>query len=682
MLLIERLETRRLLAITYEVLDSTLVITGDHENDSVYLEMIPLDSFNLRAIRDYSPGVGVNFPLATVSDIAVSLGGGNDLLEVLGSGPGVPEFVLPMFVLGGDDDDRIVTGSGNDTIYGGDGGDTISGGAGDDLIYGYWEPGTYDPALFYQDLDEIRGDDGNDTIFGGPSADSILGGDGDDELHGNEDSDFIDGGSDNDLIIGGAEAGVPAAPGFPPVPDRDTLQGGEGNDTIQGGYDHDSIDGGAGNDEIFGGLGQDTILGGDDDDTIRGGAGNDSIDGGAGDDVLHGEAGADTILGQAGNDEIFGGEGPDLIEGAAGDDTLRGGAGTDTIHGQTGSDSIEGGMGNDVLYGGDGNDTLRGGAGQDTLYGDDGDDDLYGGEGADVLWGGLGNDGLFGGRGEDVLNGGPGADRFLDYFESAWIGRDWEDSVDDFEREDARIGFRDEDNEIEQTWDGITYLYAPGAWTDTEVELIDEALRELHLVTENNEFLERRRNGQVVFVRHGAGSPSGGAPAWNDDARVHMANGSFTSDNWTLRVVFHEIAHYWEDEWKWGEWKDLSGWRGTNPDHPAWTQSHDDDWWFLSSSSFARDYGRTNPFEDFATCFEYYFMELSGRTFNIGAGDHLMSDPEMATKKAHIDDLVAQAGLGFGWRPFGHIGLTKLTPDAATEPSEDDKESLIAPPVD
>ena len=86
--------------------------------------------------------------------------------------------------------------------------------------------------------------------------------------------------------------------------------------------------------------GNDTILGGAGDDDIDAGTGADYIDGGAGDDTLDGEAGDDIILGGAGGDTITGQGGADTIDGGAGADTITGGAAADAMTGGAGDDNF------------------------------------------------------------------------------------------------------------------------------------------------------------------------------------------------------------------------------------------------------------------------------------------------------------------------------------------------------
>ena len=98
---------------------------------------------------------------------------------------------------------------------------------------------------------------------------------------------------------------------------------------------------------------------------------------------------------------------------------------------------------------------------------------------------------------------------------------------------------------------------------------------------------------------------------------------SSADEDWLLQVVYHEIAHNFDNEnSRWNEWKDISGWRSSFfwfwEDSSEYTTSTDGDWAFENGSQFARNYGRFNPYEDFATYFAKTMMEDTGRNFADG----------------------------------------------------------------
>lgn len=474
----------------------------------------------------------------------------------------------------------------------------------------------------------LYGNDGNDELFGGDAIDVIVGANGDD---------IIEGRGDDDRLIGG-----------------------DGADQIRGGDGADKIFGNAGINEIQGDNGDDLIFGGDDSDTIHGNAGNDTILGLGGDDFLFSgtggvEGAADLIIGHAGNDTftgtsgleifygsngddiMFGGSGENRMHGQNGNDVLNGGSGNDLLWGQLGDDEINGDTGNDFLNGGHNDDILRGGSGNDRILGEIGHDSLYGESGVDVLEGGSGNDGLFAGTAstERSLFGGSGNDRFLLYAN---------DLPADFGAGDATITFRN---------NGST-------WNDAEIEIADIGLRQLHHRTSGtNIFVDPLDVEPMALYKVPAGSLGSNVDGFNrlNWSASWEADGTIIEETYTRTieivdwdendqersedmslVVIHEIAHSWDSQFEiqqvvpsrasiWNTFLSRSGWETFNPGSghtraPAQTQEPFDrtyvapnyeinthTWWRDSSAEFSRNYGTTNPKEDWATTWESLFVE-------------------------------------------------------------------------
>ena len=226
--------------------------------------------------------------------------------------------IVPLELIGTEDDDILtgargddfIDGLGDDDILQGFGGnDQILGGSGDDLI----AAGTGNDTVNGNDgKDDILGGEGNDLLDGGPGADRILGESGDDIIDGGPGADRILGGSGDDIIDGG--------------PGADRILGESGDDIIDGGPGADIIDAGEGRDSVFGGIGRDRIFGGTGDDNLSGGASIDVLTGGFGNDSLHGNAGNDRLIGIDPSDTSV-----DLGFGAGEIDTLTGGNGVDTF---------------------------------------------------------------------------------------------------------------------------------------------------------------------------------------------------------------------------------------------------------------------------------------------------------------------------------------------------------------
>lgn len=144
--------------------------------------------------------------------------GGDDSLEVSST------VRVPVTLIGGNGDDRMLGGSGDDRVTGGDGEDRITVGAGNDSCSG----GVGN--------DIISGGGGNDTVVGDLGQDGVFGGYGDDLALGGAGSDTLGGGIGNDFLNGGAG--------------NDMASGGPGNDRFVGG-DRDKLIGGPGRDVLL-----------------------------------------------------------------------------------------------------------------------------------------------------------------------------------------------------------------------------------------------------------------------------------------------------------------------------------------------------------------------------------------------------------------------------------------------
>ena len=511
-------------------------------------------------------------------------------------------------------DSEAIGGDGNDQFAGGSGADRFVGGVGNDILLG---------------------NGGNDALFGSEGNDEIRGGAGDDFLSGQFGSNLIygEGGADrifagigDDTVYGGTE--------------DDKLWGLDGVDRLFGEEGADLVRGFAGNDELHGGSGEDVMLGDAGDDEIYGDADFDIILGGSGNDTIQGGGSRDHIYGQGDNDILYGDDGNDAIFGGDGDDQAYGGAGPDLIRGDAGNDVLFGGDASDRLHGGTGNDELNGEDGQDFLYGDNDNDRLFGGSHRDELFGGNGNDGLFGGDAnfDDELSGQGDADRFL---------IQGNDTILDSTAIDATLVF------VNRT----------SNWTDLEIRGIDNGLDRLHSITNNTILLkDPYPSGDLTFYKYTT-TPSG-APASNYFAWRSQTNcgpgGCNTTYTYTRELRFadwdetnafyqnaaadlavHEIAHNFDSseellrvspnlEYLWSTFEGVSGWTDTNPNDPTnYSLSNDGQWWYLSNSSFVWNYGRTNPKEDFATLWEYYFDDYQN--------DH--DRPDLQSKLDVLDTL-------------------------------------------
>ncbi|MCC6832446.1 MAG: hypothetical protein IT200_13955 [Thermoleophilia bacterium] len=243
------------------------------------------------------------FPDTAFSDADVTLGGGDDVLEVPERCPdGLTGLEWTVRAEGGDGADTLRGGARDDTLLGGSGRNTLTGNDG---------------------ADTIRGGDDVDVIDGGPGGDTIRPGKGDD---------VADGGAGADTFIAGVQGGG-----------ADVYRGGPDDDTINYGLASGvSVTLDPADDSPDGEPGEgDTIQ---DVENATGGAGDDTLAGTSGPNVLKGAPGADSLDGRGGPDTLIGGDGADV---------LLGGPGGDTIDAREGAadERIDCGPGNDILYG-------------------------------------------------------------------------------------------------------------------------------------------------------------------------------------------------------------------------------------------------------------------------------------------------------------------------------------------
>jgi Ca2+-binding RTX toxin-like protein len=485
---------------------------------------------------------------------------------------------------------------------------------------------------------EAFGHKGGDTLTGGSAADTFYGGPGEDSLYGNGGADDLDGGNNPDLLLGG-----------------------EGDDVLFGGLHGDELNGEGGNDSLLGDRGDDLLYGGTGDDYILGFTENDLIWSGTGNDQSWGQQGIDTLYGEAGEDVLGGGPADDMVYGGGDADTITGDQENDTLYGDGGDDVILAWLGNDFLYGGDGNDHLYSQEGDDSVFGGTGVDVVLGGPGSDAIYGDGGNDVLYGQIGNDMVRGGDGVDWLLGGADAdslfagaaAWQADQLEggtgydrflvfstDTVNDFSAGDATLVFVNVDSN----------------WTDAEMETADQAFGRLFQGTGNTILLRETLNTKpLTFYKEanlgGAAGinslswtstttcgPTGCTTTYDYTRRIRIVEWDETNP-WTndafIDVFVHEIGHNWDSEeeltsvlpglaGQWGNFMAVADWQSTWPG-AGYTQSLDGQWWYRSNAWFYEDYARTNPREDMATTWEYFFDQ-----YQDGSLDHSAMMPRLA----------------------------------------------------
>jgi Ca2+-binding RTX toxin-like protein len=401
--------------------------------------------------------------------------------------------------------------------------------------------------------DLIFGGGGNDTLVSGGGKDTVFGGPGDDRIDGGPTADRLFGEDGADRIYGG-EA-------------NDHMEGGAGVDRLFAEAGNDVLAGGPSNDKLYGHEGNDVILGMGQNDLLNGGPDDDHLLGGDGFDVLHGTDGDDSLDGEKQDDTVFGDNGFDTVTGGNDDDVVHGGNENDTVNGADGNDQLFGDDGSDWLFGQNHEDALDGGAGEDRLSG---------GSGADTLLGGDGIDALFGGPQPDLLSGNGDADRYYSYDGDTHGGL-----TDD----DALMGFGNGDVD----------------WTEDEIWQLDAGFAKLQSRTNNTRLLKFASGDHIVFRRFA--DLGDDTLALNlGDGRIDVADLAFTEPTLDPDItIIHELGHNWDETDEnptFGTFNEISRWRRVGGE-----------WTFLPDAEFAREYGKTNPVEDFATALEVYFSQ-------------------------------------------------------------------------
>jgi hypothetical protein len=197
------------------------------------------------------------------------------------------------------------------------------------------------------------------------------------------------------------------------------------------------------------------------------------------------------------------------------------------------------------------------------------------------------------------------------------------------ERQDAEVLFEDSGARGFDTFLGKS-KYNAGRWSHTDIEAVDQALKDLHQATGNDQLLERSNNGRIAFVRVGSHSSGPSLNGVNNDEKIFI-----TDTGLSASTVFHEIGHFWDEPGEVrsnSDFRAVSDWRRSAS--PGYRVSGDGDWFFRNDASFASNYGRSNPMEDFATTFAAYFLDTTGRSPG--------SDDGIPQKAAYMRRFVAE----------------------------------------
>lgn len=261
--MIESLETRRLMSVSFAKASGTVTVTGTDSADRIEFG----SGKTLLTVVETTGGVQhtTNLDIAKVKKIAVNSLAGADTI-ILG------KTTIPAIVHGGRANDVISGGFGNDTLYGDAGDDYLNGSDGKDRLDG----GTEGDEIYggaQLDIVDYSTRTNNVTVGIGTLPDDGEAGEGD-NVH--TDVEIVFGGSGNDTMSTTSSKAV-------------QFYGFAGNDTLIGGSGSDLLDGGVGRDSLVGKAGNDTFR---DQDGAK-----DTMDGGSGTDVADKfDAGLDVLI--------------------------------------------------------------------------------------------------------------------------------------------------------------------------------------------------------------------------------------------------------------------------------------------------------------------------------------------------------------------------------------------------
>ena len=280
----------------------------------------------------------------------------------------------------GGDDTITTSGEAGYIIFGGDGVDNITSASGNDLVFGDYGLATYTDGSLTRADSACSSAGGDDIIATKSGNDIIFGGNGADSL-------TTENGAD--VVVGDHGTVYVAYPGGYRLVTRVET-------TINEAGSGDFIWSGSGNDIVVGGIGNDSVLAGIGDDVVFGDAGLYLSDV-SGDftftsvdfELVDATGATDTLFGEDGDDILIGGQGEDYLSGSYGSDWLFGDYAAGSIATSNYLEPHAVGYTIEALSGG--NDILLGEDDADLIMGGHADDTITGSNGADVIFGNYGN---------------------------------------------------------------------------------------------------------------------------------------------------------------------------------------------------------------------------------------------------------------------------------------------------
>ncbi|MDR2438918.1 MAG: fibronectin type III domain-containing protein [Planctomycetaceae bacterium] len=265
-----------------------------------------------------------------------------------------------------------------------------------------------------------------------------------------------------------------------------------------------------------------------------------------------------------------------------------------------------------------------------TINGGNGNDDLTGGSGANTFNGGNGNDLLIGGTGTNLFyNTGIGSSAFL-WRSTINNGDSWVSGSSITStasgQDDANLVFKN------TGMNDVTLL----SWTDSDFFGVVDTIRYVYNLLGNYKFFcsQYQTQGNMFIAQHG---DLGSNVAGMNGGGTIILDSLYTSSNY---VIIHEFAHNWHHSSYYQQLAAIS-WNGNSKKSGS------------KAGDFARDYGATNPHEDWTTMFEVVLV-----------GDSI---PENATDKWFQKDTIVRNFLN-DIGEFKYWGHSEIVVTSASEP--------------
>ncbi|MEM9413607.1 MAG: hypothetical protein AAGA30_21045, partial [Planctomycetota bacterium] len=184
---------------------------------------------------------------------------------------------------------------------------------------------------------------------------------------------------------------------------------------------------------------------------------------------------------------------------------------------------------------------------------------------------------------------------------------------------------------------------------------VDEALADLHEISRNLviDTLLLEGDEELRFTRHAtnvSGASAAAVVTTNDmlffDLAFDGANGLLDSELWLRQSVYHEIGHHYD-----GLVSITAGpsYNFSLTENPTIEDFYTISWNFpnspptiLPGSTFARDYGSTLLFEDFATSFAANMMDRAGLAYQgVGYQGQAVGAVNIPAKMVYMDNFFA-----------------------------------------